>query len=215
MRPTHTTKLTTDLQRNNDFSVYLRWGINPRVWRSARKSPILDVLRNSRKNPLFRRSFPVVSKTACREFDSYCPCQNKTPQNLLSKALRRFCFSGNFILSAYLQRTYNEHTTKNVTIYSLHILFLQDHTTKKTSTQDETGRACINIECLKQSHISSIERGRSAMSIELFSGICIALKVTPDYLLLGAMHSNNVPKNAFDTLRLCSEIFLQTPSNLR
>ena len=68
---------------------------------------------------------------------------------------------------------------------------------------------------VSNNHISSIERGRSAMSIELFSGICIALKVTPDYLLLGAMHSNNAPQNVVDTLRLCSEIFLQTPSNLR
>lgn len=44
---------------------------------------------------------------------------------------------------------------------------------------------------VSNNHISSIERGRSAMSIELFSGICIALKITPDYLLLGAMHSND------------------------
>lgn len=58
---------------------------------------------------------------------------------------------------------------------------------------------------VSNNHISSIERGRSAMSIELFSGICTALKITPDYLLLGAMHSNNVPQNVVDTLRLCSD----------
>lgn len=58
---------------------------------------------------------------------------------------------------------------------------------------------------VSNNHISSIERGRSAMSIELFSGICVALKITPDYLLLGAMHSNNVSQNVVDTLRLCSD----------
>ena len=39
----------------------------------------------------------------------------------------------------------------------------------------------------------------------LFCGICDALSVTPDYLLLGDMHSNNVPKDIMDLLRLCTD----------
>lgn len=38
---------------------------------------------------------------------------------------------------------------------------------------------------------------------EIFIRICKELKVTPDYLLEGAMHSNNVPENIMEHLRLC------------
>lgn len=58
---------------------------------------------------------------------------------------------------------------------------------------------------ISNNHISSIERGCSSMSLEVFCGICTCLNVTPDYLLMGAMHSNNVPQNIMDALRLCTD----------
>ena len=54
-------------------------------------------------------------------------------------------------------------------------------------------------------HLSSVETGKVTSSLELFVKICDELGVTPDYLLEGAMHSNNVPQSIVDHLRLCSE----------
>lgn len=54
-------------------------------------------------------------------------------------------------------------------------------------------------------HISSIEHGKITPSLELFIALCKELDVTPDYLLEGAMHSNNVPKNIFAKLNRCKE----------
>ena len=54
-------------------------------------------------------------------------------------------------------------------------------------------------------HLSSVETGKVTPSLELFVKICDELGVTPDYLLEGAMHSNNVPQSIVDHLRLCSE----------
>ena len=54
-------------------------------------------------------------------------------------------------------------------------------------------------------HISGIEHGKVAPSLECFVKICDVLKTTPDYLLEGAMHSNNVPQNIMDHLRLCTD----------
>lgn len=53
--------------------------------------------------------------------------------------------------------------------------------------------------------MSSIERGTENPSIELLLRICEVLQVTPDYVLLGSIHSNNVSKNITESLRLCSE----------
>ena len=47
-------------------------------------------------------------------------------------------------------------------------------------------------------HLSSVETGKVTPSLD-------ELGVTPDYLLEGAMHSNNVPQSIVDHLRLCSE----------
>ena len=58
---------------------------------------------------------------------------------------------------------------------------------------------------VNNNHISSIENGKVTPSLELFVKICTELDVTPDYLLEGAMHSNNVPQNIVDQLRLCNE----------
>lgn len=58
---------------------------------------------------------------------------------------------------------------------------------------------------INNNHLSSIETGKVSPSLDLFIKICKELKVTPDYLLEGAMHSNNVPENIMEHLRLCKE----------
>lgn len=40
--------------------------------------------------------------------------------------------------------------------------------------------------------------------MDKFIHICDLLKTTPDFLLLGSIHPNNVPLNICDNLRLCS-----------
>ena len=57
---------------------------------------------------------------------------------------------------------------------------------------------------ISNKHMSSIENAREKPSLDLLFDICTKLKVTPDYLLLGNMHCNNVPKNIVDNLHLCS-----------
>ncbi len=58
---------------------------------------------------------------------------------------------------------------------------------------------------ISNNHMSAIENGRENPSLDLFSRICEELKVTPDYLFLGTMHTNNIPRDIIDSLRLCSE----------
>ncbi len=53
-------------------------------------------------------------------------------------------------------------------------------------------------------HISSIEGGKQKPSLDILVGICSCLNVSPDYLLLGAIHAQNVPKDIYDKLQLCS-----------
>lgn len=53
-------------------------------------------------------------------------------------------------------------------------------------------------------HMSAIENGREKPSMDKFIHICDLLKTTPDFLLLGSIHPNNVPLNICDNLRLCS-----------
>ena len=55
---------------------------------------------------------------------------------------------------------------------------------------------------LSNNYLSSIERGKEKPSLEVIVNICNALQVTPDYLLMGNMYSNNVPQNIADGLRL-------------
>lgn len=57
---------------------------------------------------------------------------------------------------------------------------------------------------ISNNYLSSIERGKEKPSLEILVRICNALHVTPDYLLMGNMYSNNVPQNITDGLRLCS-----------
>ena len=58
---------------------------------------------------------------------------------------------------------------------------------------------------ISNNHISSIETGRQKPSMDIFIKLCDALKVTPDYLLLGSMHASNIPQDIVDKLRLCSQ----------
>lgn len=58
---------------------------------------------------------------------------------------------------------------------------------------------------ISNNYLSSIERGKEKPSLEILVKICNGLCVTPDYLLMGNMHSNNVPQNIIDNLRLCSD----------
>jgi len=57
---------------------------------------------------------------------------------------------------------------------------------------------------LSNNHISNIENGHSIPSLETISKICEALDVTPDYLLLGNIKTNDIPKNIYDNLLLCN-----------
>ena len=57
---------------------------------------------------------------------------------------------------------------------------------------------------VSNNHMSSIERGFGNPSIHVFIRICEELSVTPDYLLLGNMHTNNISQNILDNLSLCS-----------
>lgn len=66
---------------------------------------------------------------------------------------------------------------------------------------------------ISNNYVSSIETGNETPSLDTFIRICNRLNVTPDYLLLGSMHSNNVSQNIIDSLRLCNEYdieFLQS-----
>lgn len=58
---------------------------------------------------------------------------------------------------------------------------------------------------INSTHLSSIEAGRVTPSLEVLVKLCDELEVTPDYLLEGAMHSNNVPRSILDHLRLCKK----------
>lgn len=63
---------------------------------------------------------------------------------------------------------------------------------------------------ISPNHLSSLETGKSKPSYDLLCRLCTELDVTPDYLILGNMHSNNVPQNITDKLKLCSKETLNT-----
>lgn len=63
-------------------------------------------------------------------------------------------------------------------------------------------------------HISSIENGREKPSLDLLMNICESLQTTPDYLLLGNIHSNNIPQNIIDSLRLCNEPYISLAQDI-
>lgn len=67
---------------------------------------------------------------------------------------------------------------------------------------------------LSNNHISNIENGYSVPSIETFAKICNVLNITPDYLLLGALKSNNISQNIVDKLNLCDDKSLKLISKI-
>lgn len=72
---------------------------------------------------------------------------------------------------------------------------------KKLNIKQNTLAELLNI---SPNHLSSIENGKAKPGYDLICAICDTLDVTPDYLFLGNMHSNNVPKDISDNLRFCS-----------
>lgn len=50
-----------------------------------------------------------------------------------------------------------------------------------------------------------LRMGRTGLSLDKFVELCSILRVFPDYLLLGALHSDHIPQNIIDKLQLCSE----------
>ena len=58
---------------------------------------------------------------------------------------------------------------------------------------------------ISNNHLSSVENGREKPSLELLLNICELLNVTPDYLLLGNMHTNDISQDILTGLRLCAE----------
>ena len=53
--------------------------------------------------------------------------------------------------------------------------------------------------------VSSIETGRQNVTIESLFKLCEFLNTTPNHLLLGSMHPNDVPQDIIDLLRLCND----------
>lgn len=53
---------------------------------------------------------------------------------------------------------------------------------------------------VSNNHISSIETGKQIPSLTTFVKICEQLDTTPDFLLLGSLHTDNLPKNIYDSL---------------
>lgn len=58
---------------------------------------------------------------------------------------------------------------------------------------------------VSNNHISSIETGKQIPSLTTFVKICEQLDTTPDFLLLGSLHTDNLPKNIYDPLALCNK----------
>lgn len=58
---------------------------------------------------------------------------------------------------------------------------------------------------ISKNHLSNIERDREKPSFDVLVSLCNELRVTPDYLLMGAMHPQGVPQNLIDSLSLCTD----------
>ena len=61
---------------------------------------------------------------------------------------------------------------------------------------------------ISNNYLSNIENGHSIPSLEVFSDICIKLKITPDLLLLGVIRVDNIPENIKDNLKLLQSVFI-------
>lgn len=54
---------------------------------------------------------------------------------------------------------------------------------------------------ISKNYMSSIENGKRNISVHLVVKLCDALNVTPDYLFMGAMYSDNVPLDIYEQLK--------------
>lgn len=67
---------------------------------------------------------------------------------------------------------------------------------------------------ISNNYLSNIENGKSIPSLQTFSDICIALSTTPDYLLLGTIRTDDVPKVLIDNLKLCNDEAIEMVNDL-
>lgn len=67
---------------------------------------------------------------------------------------------------------------------------------------------------ISNNYLSNIEKGKSIPSLETFADICIALSTTPDYLLLGIIKADTVPKEILDNLNKCDQNTLNTINDI-
>ena len=74
----------------------------------------------------------------------------------------------------------------------------------KISQIDLAEKIGISNNYLSSIEHASIEHGKEKPSLDILVKICNAISVTPDYLIMGNMYSNNVPQNIADSLQLCS-----------
>lgn len=57
---------------------------------------------------------------------------------------------------------------------------------------------------ISNNHLSTIENGKGTASLKLFCRICAVLHATPDSILVGQIHPDDVPENITEMLRHCS-----------
>ncbi|MBR5578816.1 MAG: helix-turn-helix transcriptional regulator [Lachnospiraceae bacterium] len=70
-----------------------------------------------------------------------------------------------------------------------------EHSIKQAKMAEDLG--------ISNNHLSAIEHGKQKPSMDTFINICSYLQVSPDYLLLGTIHSYDLQKNLTDKIMLC------------
>lgn len=58
---------------------------------------------------------------------------------------------------------------------------------------------------ISNNYLSNIENGKSIPSLETFVILCLKLKTSPDYFLLGTMKTDDIPNNIIEKLKLCDK----------
>ena len=67
---------------------------------------------------------------------------------------------------------------------------------------------------ISNNHMSAIENGRENPSLDKLISLCEILKTTPDFLILGITHSNNIPQSILAGLQLCSDEDIQLAAQI-
>jgi len=98
----------------------------------------------------------------------------------------------------------------NTTIHKQFGQNISNRRREKNMSQQELAEAIG----LSVNQLSSIETGKSGTRIEVIAKLCTVLDITPDYLLLGCLHSNNVSKNFEDIVRLLDENHMELLYNI-